>query len=99
MPRLAQRLEQRGDPVGVPVVVAQHGEHGHVQAAAGVRDDRGLLGLAVGGQVAGEQQQVGLRRAARRTPAMASSRRAVPQCTSPAAAMRSVLPGAPAGRG
>jgi hypothetical protein len=41
-------------------VVAQDGDDRHVEVAAGVGEDLGLLGLAVRGQVAGEQQQVGL---------------------------------------
>jgi hypothetical protein len=52
------RGERRGHlvaAVGVPVVVAEHGQHRDVGRARGVGEDRGLLGLAVGGQVAGQQ--------------------------------------------
>ena len=43
----------------MPVVVAQHGEDRQCQVAARVGEHGGLLGLAVGREVAGEQQQVG----------------------------------------
>ena len=53
---------QHGDDlvraVQVPVVVAEHGEHRDRQAAARVGEDRRLLGVAAGGQVAGEQDQI-----------------------------------------
>jgi hypothetical protein len=39
-------------------VVAEHRQHGSAEAAGRVGEDRGLLGLAVGGQVAGQQDQV-----------------------------------------
>ena len=45
--------------VGVPVVVAEHGDDRDRQVAHGVGDDLRLLGLAVGGQVAGQQDDVG----------------------------------------
>ncbi len=48
------------DAVGVPVVVAQDGEHRHLQRAARVGQHPGLLGLAVGGPVAGQQDEIGV---------------------------------------
>ena len=44
--------------VGVPVVVAEHREHRHVDAGDGLGQDRRLLGLAVGREVAGQQHEV-----------------------------------------
>ena len=44
--------------VDVPVVVAEHGQDGHADVAHGVGDDLRLLGLAVRGEVAGEQDHV-----------------------------------------
>ena len=46
------------DLVAVPVVVAPDTEDRDVKVAAGVGEDLCLLGLAVGGQVAGEEQEV-----------------------------------------
>ena len=40
------------------VVVAEHRDDRAVDEAGGVRDDEGLLGLAVRGQVAGEEHEV-----------------------------------------
>jgi hypothetical protein len=48
------------DAIGMPVVVAEHGEHRELELAEGRGQHFRLLGLAVGGPVAGEQQQVGL---------------------------------------
>ena len=62
--------------VGVPVVVAEHGQDRDVEVAHGVGDDRGLLGLAVGAEVAGQQDDVGaLVQARRRPPRRARGRR------------------------
>ena len=44
--------------VDVPVVVAEHGQDRHADVADRVGDDLRLLGLAVRGQVAGEQDHV-----------------------------------------
>jgi hypothetical protein len=41
-------------------VVAEHGHHRRVERVAGVGEDLRLLGLAVGRQVAGEQDRVDL---------------------------------------
>jgi hypothetical protein len=43
----------------VEIVVAEDGAHGDRQPAARVREHRRLLRLAVGRQVAGEQDEVG----------------------------------------
>ena len=56
-------LGERGDElvaaVDVPVVVAEHREHRHVlERGRGARDHRGLLRLAVRGEVAGQQHEV-----------------------------------------
>ena len=56
-------LEQRGHlpaAVGVPVVVPEHGDHRRRDPAADVSEDRSLLRLAVRGQVAREQNEVGV---------------------------------------
>ena len=44
----------------MPIVVAEHREDGQLETGAGIGEDGGLLGPAVGGQVAGEQQHVRL---------------------------------------
>jgi hypothetical protein len=54
----AQRLDHLLRAVGVPVVVAQHRDHRHLQRGAGIGQDRGLLGLAVRGEVAGQEDRV-----------------------------------------
>jgi hypothetical protein len=57
----ARLLEHGGHLVGarrMVVVVAEHREHRDVEVAHGVGEDRGLLGLAVRGEVAGQQDQV-----------------------------------------
>jgi hypothetical protein len=54
-------LEQRDQfirAILVPVVVAEHGEHGHVEPRAGLREPGGLLGLAVRRQVARQQYEL-----------------------------------------
>jgi hypothetical protein len=43
----------------VEVVVAEHRHDRHVEQPAGVGDDGRLLGLAVRGEIAGEQDEVG----------------------------------------
>ena len=70
-------LEHRGELVGavdVPVVVAEHGDDRDVEVAHDVGDDLGLLGLAVGGQVAGQEHDVGAVGRGPRTRAAARSR-------------------------
>ena len=55
-------LKDRGELAGavdVPVVVAEHGDDRDVEVADDVGDDLGLLGLAVGGEVARQQDHVG----------------------------------------
>ena len=69
-------LEHGGHLVGarrVVVVVAEHGDHRDAEVAHGVGEDRGLLGLAVRGEVAGQQDQVdaALERGERLTGALA----------------------------
>src|SRR4051794_2882775 len=44
--------------VGVPVVVAEYGEDGHLRVAGRVGEDRRLLGLAVRREVAGQEDEV-----------------------------------------
>ena len=46
------------NPVRVMVVVAEHGHDRHVEPRARARDDLDLAGLAVGGQIAREQDDV-----------------------------------------
>ena len=55
---LLQHGDQLVAAVDVPVVVAEHGEHRHVDVAHGGRHHGALLGLAVRGQVAGQQHEV-----------------------------------------
>jgi hypothetical protein len=58
----ASVAQDRRDLVGaslVEIVVAEDGAHGDRQPAARVREHRRLLRLAVGRQVAGEQDEVG----------------------------------------
>ena len=57
----ARLLEHRADLAGascMAVVVAEHGEDRRRQAPAGIGQDRGLLGLAVSGDVAREKDEV-----------------------------------------
>jgi hypothetical protein len=58
-PALGQRGDDLVAPVGVPVVVAEHGEHGDALERADRAGDHGrLLGLAVRGEIPGEQHEV-----------------------------------------
>ncbi len=67
-------------------MVAEHRQHGDLQITHRVGHDRGLLGLAVGGEVAGQEHEVGAlvqpREGLRRTGAV------VARSMSPAAAIR-----------
>ena len=60
-PRVLERRRQLPAAVGVVVVVAEHGDHGHSEVAAGVGEHERLLRLSVRRQIAAEQDQVGLR--------------------------------------
>ena len=53
-----QHVDDLARPVGVPVVVAEHGGYRDREAATGVGEHLGLFGLAVGGQVAGDEDRV-----------------------------------------
>ncbi|MEJ7657293.1 MAG: hypothetical protein WKF33_09725 [Thermoleophilaceae bacterium] len=58
-PALGEHAAQLVALAGVPVMVAQHGEDRHLKRPARPGQDGGLLGLAVGGQVTSQQEQVG----------------------------------------
>ena len=58
-PASVQDRGELGGAVDVPVVVAEDGDDGDLEVAHDVGDDLGLLGLAVGGQVAGQEHDVG----------------------------------------
>src|SRR5947209_9789030 len=58
----AAALEHRHQLLGavdVPVVVAEHRVHRDVEGRAGIGQHSALLGLPVGGQIAGQQHEVG----------------------------------------
>ena len=57
---LAERPREVVLPVGLAVVVAEHGDDRYPEVAARVGDDARLVHLPVLGQVAGEQDQIGL---------------------------------------
>ena len=57
-PALLQHGDELVAAVDVPVVVAEHGEHRHVDALNGGGDHRALLRLAVRREVAGQQNEV-----------------------------------------
>ena len=58
-PRAGQDLGELVRSVHVQVVVPQHRDDRRLHAATGLREHLGLLGLAVGRQVAREQDDVG----------------------------------------
>ena len=58
-PGLFEHRRELVRAVDVPVVVAEHRQHGDLQITHRVGHDRGLLGLAVGGEVAGQEHEVG----------------------------------------
>jgi hypothetical protein len=55
------RHDLRGEPC-VVIVVAEHRDDGDREAGTGAGHDGGLLGAPAGGDVAGEEEQVGARR-------------------------------------
>jgi hypothetical protein len=60
--RFAEQRRDRGRLVGVMIVVAEHAQHGHVDSAERPREAGRLLAGAALGEIAGEQQQVGIGR-------------------------------------
>jgi Nucleotidyl transferase of unknown function (DUF2204) len=58
--RLREGRRDLGGERAVVVVVAEHGEHGNIRAPARVPEHARLVDEAVRGEVAGEQDQVGL---------------------------------------
>jgi hypothetical protein len=70
------------DAVRVPVVIAEHGHRAGLRGAADVGGHGRLLGLAVGRQIAGEQDQVDVvdpRRSSRSSGSSGSSRPRAPR--------------------
>src|SRR3954447_7443218 len=55
-----QDVDDLVGPVRVPVVVAENGDDRDLEAAAGLGEDLGLLGLPEGGQVTGDEDRVDL---------------------------------------
>jgi hypothetical protein len=56
--RAVEHLAQLGDPVGVPVVVAEHVEDGHRRLRQDLGEHGGLLGLTRGREVPRDEQAV-----------------------------------------